>query len=108
MIDWSKPLEYENGTPVFLVGELSSSGSCLRMPGPAQEYAEMYAEMYEGGVRYLVSISEFSHRGYCVDEHGCPRESFDDGWHAAPMRVRNRDMTLDTGAMPDSALWGMF
>jgi len=108
VIDWSKPLEYENGTPVFLVGELSSSGSCLRMPGPTQEYAEMYAEMYEEGVRYLVSLTEGSRFGNCVDENGRPREPFQDGWYATPMRVRNRDMTLDHGAMPESALWGMF
>lgn len=108
MIDWSKPLEFNNGAPAYLVGVLSASGSLRRPQEGTQDHSELYAEMYEQGIRYLVSLSGKC-KGTCVDEHGCPRQPWEDGWHAAPMRVRNAvPKVVEPSFMADSAMWGMF
>lgn len=108
-IDPTKPLEFENGARAYYVATVTRGGSLWDQFTGKQEHAEVYAELYEQGVRFMVASQPDKKKGGCIDEYGRPVTPHDNSFWGTSVPVRNGVVRpVDHGAMPDSALWGMF
>ncbi|MBU6428537.1 MAG: hypothetical protein KGR26_05990 [Cyanobacteria bacterium REEB65] len=80
-IDWASPVEFEDGRPAHLKSTLSASGKNKYAHG-ASDYADLWAELYEAGVRYFVTDDHEGGQAWPFDEYGRPKEVWMEGGKA--------------------------
>lgn len=111
MIDWDRPLQFEDGIPALAVAQLSRSGKSKSMISSDSEHADVWAECYDMGVRYIVVGGDGKYR-FPYSETGAPVDYFDSecgltkGWKTLMNVPQVNEASMD--AMAENDLWGMF
>jgi len=106
VIDPEQPIQFENGKEAFLHGILSGSGKCKMVRTGTSTHAEMWAELYEMGGRFLVHAEATGGQAYLYDKHGNPMDVSD--VPKGKYRIVNPDLTIAVGKMEEIPGWGLF
>ena len=95
-IDPTLPLEFETGRPAYLHGILFSTGKCRMVRTQTSNHAELWAELYEAGARFLVHAEPDGGQAYLYNQFGNPMEIYDGDrqWPKGKYRLRNIDVAI--------------
>jgi hypothetical protein len=107
-LDPAEPIEFVTGTPAYVIGQLFKTGRCHWVQRDEHDHAEVYAELFEQGVRFMVATDRYAAKGGCVNAHGHPVKPYDSQFFEARVRVRNRLRQIITDAMEGIPGWGSF
>lgn len=107
-IDPAQPIEFEHGIPAHIVAVVHATGKISFPLQGTSSHGEVYAELYEQGVRYLVHSNPSVTKGRCVNAHGRPVQPYDSEHWASRFPVRNVDLAIDLAPMETMQDWGLF
>jgi hypothetical protein len=91
-----------------LVGILHETGKISYPQHGESAHGEVYAELYEQGIRYMVCTARLARKGGCINEYGTPVRPHDAEFWATAVRVRNVDRSIDLAPMETMQNWGLF
>jgi hypothetical protein len=122
VIDWDRPVVFEDGRPAYLHATLSKSGKCKFAKTGENQYSDTFATWVEQGVLWLVHSEPNGGQAVPYGKGGQPVSIWDDDVNmpiqynaTGPRLVQKDDYLKTTGAwreeekaMAEHELWGMF
>lgn len=122
MIDWDRPVVFEDGRPAYLHATLNREGKCRFAKTGESQFSDTFATWHEQGVVWLVHSSPDGGQMVPYGSNGQPVSIYDSDVNMpiafgaqGPRLVQKADYLKTTDAwheeeraMAESEMWGIF